>query len=48
MPATKLEAGDTAVSKADMLPALRSNHTGGSFPFQCLSSAFPQKENADV
>ena len=48
MPTPILEAGDTAVSKADMVPALRSNQTSRRFPLHCLLSAFLQKEKADV
>lgn len=48
MPAVNQEAGDTAASKEDTVPALRSSQISSRFPFQYLPSAFLQKEKADV
>ena len=48
MPTPTLEAGDTAVSQADLVPDLRSNQTHRRFPLHGLLSAFLQEEKADM
>ena len=48
MPTPNLEAGDTAVIQADLVPDLRSNQTSMRFPLHGLLSAFLQEEKAYV